>query len=78
MKNIMLATVQKSAKQTTEPIFVIYDDTISNKTKPSSQASHPIEATDVYFSHLDCKTVWRHQLLARMAFHWFIHITLSF
>ena len=64
MKDIVLATVQKVAKQTTEPIFAIYDDTISKKTKPSSQASHPIEATEFHFSHLECKTVWCHQLLA--------------
>lgn len=64
MKDIVLATVQKVTKQTTEPIFAIYDDTISKKTKPSSQASHPIEATNFHFSHLECKTVWGHQLLA--------------
>lgn len=64
MKDLVLATVQKAAKQITSPIFAIYDDTISKKTKPSSQASHPIEATDFHFSHLECKTVWGHQLLA--------------
>ena len=64
MKDIVLATVRKAAQQTNEPIFAIYDDTISKKTKPSSQASHPIEATEFHFSHLECKTVWGHQLLA--------------
>lgn len=66
MKEIVLAAVQKTVKQTTSPIFAIYDDTISKKTKPSSQASHPIEATDFHFSHLECKTVWGHQLLAAL------------
>lgn len=64
MKDIVLATVRKAAQRTTEPIFAIYDDTISKKTKPSSQASRPIEATEFHFSHLECKTVWGHQLLA--------------
>jgi len=66
MKNIVLAAVKKAAKQTIPPIFAIYDDTISKKTKPSSQASHPIEATNFHFSHLEGKTVWGHQLLAAL------------
>lgn len=64
MKDLVLTNVQKTAKQMTSPIFAIYDDTISKKTKPSSQAIHPIESTNFHFSHLESKTVWGHQLLA--------------
>ena len=66
MKDMVLTAIQKTAKQTSSPIFAIYDDTISKKTKPSSQAIHPIEATNFHFSHLECKTVWGHQLLAAL------------
>jgi hypothetical protein len=45
-----------------EPIFVIYDDTIAEKTKPSSQAKDPIQQADFNYSHLDRKKVWSHQL----------------
>lgn len=61
MKAHVLQTIENTAKHTASPIFAIY--TIAKKTKPSSQAIHPIEATDFHFSHLECKTVWGHQLL---------------
>lgn len=63
IKTQVLRAIGSTAKQTTSPTFAIYDDTIAKKTKPSSQAIHPIEATDFHFSHLECKTVWGHQLL---------------
>ena len=63
IKNQVLRTITSAAKHTASPTFAIYDDTIAKKTKPSSQAIHPIEATDFHFSHLECKTVWGHQLL---------------
>ena len=66
MKKQVLQTIKQTAKQTATPTFAIYDDTISKKTKPSSQAMHPMEATDFHFSHLECKTVWGHQLLCAM------------
>lgn len=47
-------------------MFCTVDDTISSKTKPSSQALHPIE--DVYFhqSHLKGKQDYGHQAVAVM------------
>lgn len=66
MKNQVLLSIGKLAKQEKTPTFIIHDDTIAKKTKPSSQAIHPIEATDFHFSHLECKTVWGHQLLCTM------------
>lgn len=49
MKNIVLVAVKKAAKQTTWPVFAIYDDTIFKKTKPSSQASHPRQGAGFFF-----------------------------
>lgn len=66
IKEMVLSAIIKTSKKTLSLIFAIYDDTISKKTKPSSQAKHPIEATDFHFSHLECKTVWGHQLLAAL------------
>lgn len=66
MRTQVLKTIERTAKHTAAPIFAIYDDTIAKKTKPSSQAVHPMEATDFHFSHLECKTVWGHQLLCAM------------
>ncbi len=45
-----------------EPVFVIYDDTIAEKTKPSSQAKNTIQQADFHYSHLDRKKVFGHQL----------------
>ncbi len=33
--------IQQEAKRTEEPIFIIIDDTVCEKTKPSSQAMYP-------------------------------------
>ncbi|UOF91515.1 IS701 family transposase [Fodinisporobacter ferrooxydans] len=64
VKQESLSFVLSHAKQTEQPIFVIHDDTVSEKTKPSSQAKHPIEQTDYHHSHLKGKTVWGHQVQA--------------
>jgi hypothetical protein len=66
MRNHALQAIDQLSKQEATPTFIIHDDTISKKTKPSSQAIHPIEATDFHFSHLEGKTVWGHQLLCAM------------
>ncbi|MEK5040698.1 IS701 family transposase [Sporosarcina sp. FSL K6-3457] len=49
-----------------EPTFLLLDDTISQKTKPSSQATSPIQATGFHFSHTDGKSVWGHQVVQLM------------
>ncbi|MBP2032680.1 hypothetical protein J2Z42_001354 [Clostridium algifaecis] len=48
------------------PIFAIYDDTISEKTKPQSKAINPIAEASFHHSHLKGKQVYGHQLLATM------------
>jgi Transposase DDE domain len=51
---------------TDTPIFAIYDDTIAEKTKPSSKAQNTIQETSFHHSHLKHKKVWGHQLLTTM------------
>lgn len=49
-----------------KPLFFLLDDTISKKTKPSSQAQCPIEGCGFHFSHTEGKTVWGHQVVQLM------------
>lgn len=66
VKKESLDFVIKHAKQIEEPLFVIHDDTVCEKTKPSSQAKRPIEQTGFHHSHLKGKRVWGHQVQATM------------
>jgi hypothetical protein len=61
MKEHVLRKVDKDA-----PVFLLLDDTICEKTKPSSQASVPTESCGYHFSHTNGKTVWGHQVLQLM------------
>ena len=47
LKARVIHTIYQEAYRSGKPIFCIVDDTIASKTKPSSQALHPIE--DAYF-----------------------------
>ena len=58
--------VYQEARKHGVPLFVIHDDTIAEKTKPSSQAKSPIEKAQFHQSHLDHRKVWGHQLLTTM------------
>lgn len=49
--------VNWSAKQHNNPIFVIVDDTVCEKTKPSSLAICSMQGTSYHHSHLKGKTV---------------------
>lgn len=49
-----------------QPLFYLLDDTISKKTKPSSQAVRPMEGCGFHFSHTDGKSVWGHQVVQLM------------
>jgi len=66
VKEESLRHVVQQSKQTKEPIFVIHDDTVCKKTKPSLQAVSPIEQTDFHYSHLDGTVVFGHQVQATM------------
>ena len=58
--------IQRLSKETGAPMFVIMDDTVNVKTKPSSQAERPIEMAGFHHSHLLGKQVWGHQVMATM------------
>ena len=47
LKCSVIEIIYSEAARTGKPVFCIVDDTIASKTKPSSQALHPIE--DAYF-----------------------------
>lgn len=66
LKAAVIAVIYKEALDSGKPIFCTVDDTILSKTKPSSQALHPIE--DAYFhqSHLKKKQDYGHQAVAVM------------
>ncbi|AGB40410.1 transposase family protein [Halobacteroides halobius DSM 5150] len=66
IKNQSLEFSFDYAKNNDEPIFILHDDTVSEKTNPSSQAKSPIEKTDFCYSHLTGRTVLGHQLLTTM------------
>lgn len=66
LKSSVIQIIYEEALRSGNPVFCIVDDTISSKTKPSSQALHPIE--DAYFhqSHLKGKQDYGHQAVAVM------------
>ena len=66
LKRSVVEFIYSEAQRTGKPVFCIVDDTIASKTKPSSQALHPIE--DAYFhqSHLKGKQDYGHQAVAVM------------
>ena len=60
LKRSVIEIIYSEAARTGKPFFCIVDDTTASKTKPSSQALHPIE--DAYFhqSHLKGKQDYGH------------------
>lgn len=66
LKASVVQMVYQEAVRSQKPVFCIVDDTIASKTKPSSQALHPIE--DAYFhqSHLKNRQDYGHQAVAVM------------
>lgn len=70
VENILKEEVRKliyeEAQCTGKPVYLIIDDTISSKTKPSSKAKHPIEDAYFHFSHLKKKSDYGHQAIAVM------------
>ena len=66
LKAEIIRRIYEEAERSGEPIYCIVDDTIASKTKPSSQALHPIE--DAYFhqSHLKKKQDYGHQAVGVM------------
>ena len=63
MQKYVLKKIWDHSISTGNPIYIITDDTISKKTKPSSKAKRPIEKCTFHFSHLECKQVYGHQVV---------------
>ncbi|BBW96900.1 IS701 family transposase [Geobacillus icigianus] len=59
----ILHRIKRIAKQENQPLFVSMDDTICQKTKPSSRAAHAIQGCDWHYSHKDHQSVWGHSLV---------------
>jgi len=66
IKRKVIEVIYGEALASGKPIYIIIDDTIMSKTKPSSQAANPIE--DAYFhqSHLKRKQDYGHQAVSVM------------
>lgn len=65
IKKFVVKTIIENTTDDT-PIFAIYDDTISEKTKPSSKAENIIQEAGYHKSHLKKKQVYGHQLFTTM------------
>jgi len=66
LKSLVLELIWNKSKETKKPIYFIIDDTISEKTKPSSKAKNIIEKCSFHNSHLKGKTVYGHQILVSL------------
>lgn len=64
LKSYSIDYIYNRAKLTNKPIYVSIDDTTCVKTKPSSQANHPIEGCSWHFSHVEKRQVYGHQFVA--------------
>lgn len=62
----VIKRIWKLSEATGNPIYVIIDDTISEKTVPSSKALRPTDKCGFHRSHLKQKTVYGHQLVTVM------------
>jgi hypothetical protein len=61
-----LQWIQREAKRTSLPIYVIIDDSLCEKVKPSSQAKSPIQGASHHFSHRKGKSIWGHQIVVML------------
>jgi len=66
LRALVIELIWSKSKETNKPIYFIIDDTISEKTKPSSKAKNTIEKCSFHKSHLKGKTVYGHQILVSL------------
>lgn len=66
LKSLVVELIWSKSKETNKPIYFIADDTISEKTKPSSKAINTIEKCSFHNSHLKGKSVYGHQILVSL------------
>lgn len=71
----VLPQIERLAKRTNQPLFLSMDDTICQKTKPSSRATHVIQGCDCHDSHKDHQMVWG--AFARLADGAHLHASVS-
>ena len=64
LKQTVIERIYGEAERTGQPILCIVDDTIASKTKPSSQALHPIQDAGFHYSHLKKKQDYGHQAVS--------------
>lgn len=51
LREPVIEKVYQHSRETNKPVLCIIDDTIASKTRPSSQAVHPMEATSKAIPH---------------------------
>ncbi|MGL4949526.1 MAG: IS701 family transposase [Anaeroplasmataceae bacterium] len=66
LKSYIVELIWAKAQESNQPIYFIIDDTISEKTKPSSKAKNPIEKCSFHNSHLKGTNVYGHQILVSL------------
>ena len=66
LKRQVIDRIYGESRKSGEPVFCIVDDTIASHTKPSSQASCPIEAAYFHQSHLKKRQDYGHQAVGVM------------
>ncbi|MBO2943645.1 transposase [Paenibacillus sp. F411] len=62
-QRVAFQEINKTARQDQSPIFVILDDTLCEKTKPSSQAVDTIQGASFQYSHLKDGNVYGHTVV---------------
>lgn len=66
LKEQVIDRIYGESRKSGEPVFCIVDDTTASHTKPSSQATHPIEAAYYHQSHLKKRQDYGHQAVGVM------------
>ena len=63
LNDYAIKSIWEHSKHIGLPIYIIIDDTICEKTKPSSKAKRPIEGAGIHKSHLKNEFVYGHQFV---------------
>lgn len=66
IRSYAIKRIWQLSQQTKEPIYVIIDDTVNEKTVPSSKAQNTIQGCSFHRSHLRKKSVYGHQFVTVM------------
>lgn len=66
IKKYAIKRIWQLSRDTKQPIYIILDDTVNEKTVPSSKALNTIEGCSFHNSHLKRKTVYGHQFVTVM------------